>query len=245
MQFQGRGVLLDIEGTTSSISFVYDQMFPFVLRELDDFLAAHFAEPEVQSAAEQIAQDVGHESLADWQADRDGAEPQALIAAEVRRLMSEDVKATGLKQLQGLIWKAGFESGELRAHVFDDVPPALRSWNEAGFDLRIYSSGSVQAQKLFFGHTEQGNLLPLFQGHYDTKTGPKKESASYRLIAEQFQLDSAQILFLSDNVDELNAAAEAGCQVALCVRPGNPEPPAHSHSTIESFAELDLSTAAT
>ena len=112
-------------------------------------------------------------------------EPAARLYIEgvVGKLMDQDAKTTGLKQLQGLIWQAGFESGELRAHVYDDVPPALAAWNGAGKDVRIYSSGSVQAQKLFFRHTIAGNLLDQFRGHYDTTTGPKKEADSYRKIA--------------------------------------------------------------
>lgn len=149
-----RGILLDIEGTTSSISFVYDVMFPFVRRELEAYLTNHWGEPELTAACEAIARDAGNTSLS---ASRDS------IQAEVIRLMDGDVKTTGLKQLQGLIWDAGFKSGEMKAHVYDDVPPAIAAWNSAGLDVRIYSSGSVQAQKLFFGHTIAGNLLPLFR----------------------------------------------------------------------------------
>jgi len=155
--------------------------------------------------------------------------------------MDGDVKATGLKQLQGLIWEAGFTSGELKAHVYDDVPPALSAWNQAGLDLRVYSSGSVQAQKLFFGHTIAGNLLPLFRGHYDTTTGPKKQSSSYTAIAAAFALPPQEILFLSDVPAELEAAKEAGLQTALVLRPGNAAvKPGHGHQEIGSFAEITI-----
>src|SRR5262249_52930599 len=161
-----------------------------------------------------------------------------VVCKEVTRLMDADAKATGLKQLQGLIWQRGFESGELKAHVFDDVPPALTAWNAAGKDVRIYSSGSVQAQKLFFGHTIAGNLLPQFRGHYDTTTGPKKEADSYRRIAADFKLPPSDILFLSDIVAELDAARAAGLKTALCIRPGN-APAQNSagepHPAIENF----------
>jgi enolase-phosphatase E1 len=239
MQFNVRGVLLDIEGTTSSISFVYDQMFPFVLRELDAFLTAHGDDEEVVKACEQIASDAGHESLDRW-CEEAGTSRVEQVAIEVRRLMSADEKATGLKQLQGLIWESGFDSGELRAHVFPDVPDAIDSWRRAGLDVRIYSSGSVQAQKLFFGHTEQGDMLAQFSGHYDTKTGPKKEASSYQTIASEYGLATDEILFLSDNTEELDAAHQAGMPVALCIRPGNPKPPPHDYPTLDDFGSLAL-----
>jgi enolase-phosphatase E1 len=138
-----------------------------------------------------------------------------------------------------LIWHSGFESGELKAHVYDDVPPALVAWNAVGKDVRIYSSGSVQAQKLFFGHTIAGNLLSQFRGHYDTTTGPKKDASSYQKIAADFQLPAGEVLFLSDIVAELDAARSAGMQAALVIRPGNAPPQPSSgqpHPAIDNFA---------
>ena len=135
--------------------------------------------------------------------------------------MDGDVKATGLKELQGLIWQEGYAAGRLTSHVYPDVPPALRRWAEQGLDLRIFSSGSVAAQKVFFAHTDAGDLLPLFHGHYDTTTGPKREAESYRRIAADMKLPTSAILFLSDVVQELDAAAEAGCERPWSVRPGN------------------------
>ena len=232
LEFSGRGILLDIEGTTSSISFVYDVMFPFVRRELGAYLRRHWGEPALAAACDAIASDTGQPSLA--------AAPE-LVKVEVVRLMDADVKSTGLKQLQGLIWEAGFTSGEMKAHVYDDVPPTLTAWNQAGLDLRIYSSGSVQAQKLFFGHTIAGNLLHLFRGHYDTTTGPKKEAASYSAIAAAFALPPQDILFLSDVPAELDAANRAGLQTALVLRPGNAAVnPGHGHAEIRSFAEITM-----
>ena len=227
-----QGVLLDIEGTTSSVSFVYDVMFPFARRELDAYLEASWRTPECRAACAQIARDAGDESL---------AEQPSAVRDEVLRLMDGDVKATGLKQLQGLIWERGFQSGELLAHVYDDVPPALLRFNGSGLDVRIYSSGSIQAQKLFFGHTEFGNLLPQFRGHYDTTTGPKREAASYTAIAEDYQLPASDIAFLSDVVAELDAARTAGMQTVLVLRPGNqPVEPGHGHRAISSFAQLEF-----
>lgn len=238
-----RGILLDIEGTTSSISFVYDVMFPFVRRELDRYLMLHFQDTPLRGALDAIARDAGHGSLEQWASAANANDEFAqhkLVRDEVLRLMDGDVKATGLKQLQGLIWQDGFDSGELQAHVYDDVPPALRRWNQAGIDVRIYSSGSVHAQRLFFGHTIAGDLLPYFKGHYDTTTGSKKEAFSYEAIAREYSLEPRDILFLSDVTAELDAAAKAGLQTALVVRPGNATMDPHSHRTIRSFAELEL-----
>lgn len=179
ISFTGQLILLDIEGTTSSVSFVYDKMFPLVLRELDLFLADNAAEADVVAACDQIAVDAGHESVQLWTGQPlDHADSQATVAAEVRRLMEDDVKATGLKQLQGVIWKSAFESGQLKAHVYDDVPPALKRWHHAGLSLRIYSSGSVQAQKLFFGHTIAATCCRCFRA-----TTTQKPAANARLQA--------------------------------------------------------------
>lgn len=241
-KFAVSGVLLDIEGTTSSISFVYDVMFPYVRRELDAYLQEHWQSDDCQAACEQIARDAGTHSLADFAGeDAIGAETSLAIRNEVIRLMDDDVKATGLKQLQGLIWDKGFTSGEMLAHVYEDVPGALLRWNANGLDVRIYSSGSIAAQKLFFGHSEYGDLLPQFKGHYDTTTGNKKEQASYAAIAGEFDLPPAEILFLSDVTAELDAARAAGMQTCLCVRPGNKEvSPDHGHPAASNFAHLEF-----
>ncbi|TWT31244.1 Enolase-phosphatase E1 [Posidoniimonas corsicana] len=238
MQVEAQGVLLDVEGTTSSVKFVYDVMFPFARRELAAYLQQSWDDPSCQAACEQVAGDAGQPSLAAW-ADAEDRAPRDLVEEEATRLMDADQKATGLKQLQGLIWKSGFESGEMVAHVYPDVPPALDRWRAAGADLRIYSSGSIQAQQLFFGHTQQGDLLPLFSGHYDTTTGPKREAASYAAIAADWRLPPASILFLSDITAELDAAREAGMQTGLLIRPDNaPVEPGHGHTEVASFAEI-------
>ena len=241
-QFAVRGILLDIEGTTSSISFVYDVMFPYVRRELDAYLQDNWQNDDCREACEQIARDTGAKSLDAFAGeDAIGAETSFAIRNEVIRLMDDDVKATGLKQLQGLIWDKGFTSGEMLAHVYEDVPGAILNWNANGLDVRIYSSGSIAAQKLFFGHTEFGDLLPQFRGHYDTMTGSKKEQASYTAIAGEFDLPPSEILFLSDVTAELDAARAAGMQTCLCLRPGNKEMPGgHGHPTVSNFAHLEF-----
>lgn len=242
MNFRVGGILLDIEGTTSSVSFVYDVMFPYARRELDAYLRDYWNAPDLAAACDLIAKDAGHGTLADWcRGTDDIAEQQQLVRDEVSRQMDSDVKATGLKQLQGLIWRSGFESGEMQAHVYDDVPAALERWNAAGIDIRIYSSGSIEAQKLFFGHTIAGNLLHFFRGHYDTTTGPKREMSSYEAIARDFGLPPDQILFASDIVDELAAAKASGMQTALCIRPGNaPAENFDGHPEINDFSMLEV-----
>ena len=227
--FDGRGVLLDVEGTTSSISFVYDVLFEFAKRHVGEFLAGHAADPAVRSLAAALAAEAGADPDA-------GPERLALAAIE---LMNRDVKSTPLKALQGLIWRGGFESGELVSHVFADVPPALEQWAAAGLDVRIYSSGSVEAQRLYFGHTTAGDLLPHLRGHYDTTTGPKREPSSYAKIAADMAIEPRQILFVSDVGAELDAARAAGMATVLAVRPGNREPGGlFVHDAVESFTQI-------
>lgn len=239
-QTSPRGILLDIEGTTSSISFVHDVMFPFVLTRLHKFLATQFETPDVAAACEQIANDAGHASMKLWAENSGEVSAQSLVTSEVERLMANDVKATGLKALQGLIWKEGFDSGEMQAHVYDDVLPAIQEWKSQDIDVRIYSSGSVGAQKLFFGHLAiHGDCLSLFSGHYDTQIGGKKEKDSYLAIAKDWDLSPADILFVSDIAEELLAASDAGLQVLASERPGNkPLPEDFSVSKISSFAQI-------
>lgn len=218
-------VLLDVEGTTSSISFVHDQMFPYARRHLRDYLQRHWETASLRSTLERLAEDAGAANATSWLVDLSPADQQQRVVDVVEQWMDQDRKATGLKQLQGQIWQAGFESRQLVAQVWPDVPPALQQWRSAGVDIRIYSSGSIAAQKLFFGHTEFGDLLHCFSGHYDTTSGGKKEVQSYRNIAADWQLEPPRILFVSDVVEELQAAAQAGLRVLLSCRPGNPPQP--------------------
>lgn len=233
------GILLDVEGTTSAVAYVYDVMFPFAKQELDNYLQAEWQNDALRPVKEQIAIDAGAKSFSEWTSEAE--DPKQTLRDEVMRLMNNDIKATGLKQLQGLIWEAGFRSGDLRAHVYDDVAPAFSRWKQAGKELRIYSSGSIHAQKLFFGHSEAGDLTPHLSGHYDTTTGPKRETSSYETIIADWGLSADQILFLSDITEELDAAHEAGMQTALVHRPGNAEPTPSSlpHQEINKFDDLD------
>jgi enolase-phosphatase E1 len=237
-----RGVLLDIEGTTSSISFVHDVMFPYVRQHLAQYLDRHWSDSGLDQVRQQLARDDGAD---DWQAwlERQQAEPaqgRSLAEQQVLKLMDGDVKATGLKTLQGLIWDSGFRSGALKSHVYPDVLPAIALWREQGIDVRIYSSGSIAAQRLFFGHVDgHGDCLHLFSGHYDTTIGNKREAASYARIAADWGLEPAEIVFVSDLAAELEAASAAGLQAVASIRPGNASLPAAAPwPRIESFAEL-------
>jgi enolase-phosphatase E1 len=222
--FDGRSILLDVEGTTSSISFVHDVLFAHAKRHVGDFLAARGDDPDVRAVAAGLAATAGLDATV-----LDSPEGLTRLAYAAVEMMNRDLKDTALKSLQGMIWRGAYEAGEVRSHVFDDVPPALRQWADAGLDVRIYSSGSVEAQKLFFAHTTAGDLTPLLRGHYDTATG----------IAADMGLEPRQILFVSDIGAELDAARTAGMATALAVRPGNGDPGGIvDHEPVASFAEI-------
>ncbi len=226
-----RAVLTDIEGTTTPLSFVADVLFPFAKERLEDACAS--TDPRFVEAVEQLRQE--HEAERGSGADIPDFGSGAPYA---RHLMELDRKSTGLKALQGLIWEQGYQAGQLQGDVYPDVPEALEAWKKAGVRLRIFSSGSILAQKLLFGHTAQGDLLPYFEGYHDTTTGPKREARAYAAIAESFALPPADILFLSDIVEELDAAREAGLRTGLLQRPGNKPAVPNGHPTHATFADL-------
>ena len=221
-----KGILLDIEGTTTPIRFVYDVLFPFARGHVREHLDA---EAERALKNEHAADVAGGLTPPPWAS---GA------LAYVHWLMDQDRKSTALKNLQGTIWKEGYECGDLHGEVFPDVPLALQRWKDAGFDVRIYSSGSILAQQLLFSTTPDGDLTRFLNGYFDTTTGPKSESSSYRTIAKAFDLAPAEILFISDVVRELDAATAAGLQVRLCIRPGNAPQPPNSYRVISDFSEV-------
>lgn len=228
------GVLLDIEGTTTPITFVYDVLFPYAKSRLEAACQRASQNQSLRHAIELLREEHHREAPALGEA----LPPFGNGAPFALWLMEQDRKSTGLKALQGLIWEEGYRSGELKAEVFPDVFPALREWRERGIRLRIFSSGSVLAQKLLFGHTDHGDLTPHFEGYHDTTTGPKREARSYRAIAKAFNAPPETILFLSDMVEELDAASEAGMRTTLVVRPGNKPVGAHEHNVAWSFQEL-------
>jgi enolase-phosphatase E1 len=232
--FDGRAILLDVEGTTSSISFVYDVLFEHAKQHVGNFLTRHRHDASIVQLAVAMAQTAGMAITAEEIAN----DPTRAALAAVD-LMNRDIKDTSLKALQGMIWRHGFESGEIVAHVYDDVPAALTRWRDAGLDVRIYSSGSIEAQRLFFSHTAAGDLTSCLQGHYDTTTGHKREQTSYEKIAADMGIAPRQILFVSDVGEELDAARGSGMATALAVRPGNrPAGGLLDHDPIDSFDEI-------
>lgn len=220
-----KGILLDIEGTTTPIAFVYDVLFPFARTHAHEHL------DEAAARALRVEYDAD--------ASRGLAVPSWSSGplAYVHWLMDQDRKSTALKALQGKIWQEGYRTGELRGEVFHDVPVALERWARSGIDVRIYSSGSVLAQKLLFSTTRYGDLTRFLKGFFDTTTGPKTEAESYLTIASAFGRPTQEILFFSDVTRELDAATSAGMQVRLSLRPGNPEQPANRYKSVSSLLE--------
>lgn len=218
-------VLTDIEGTTSSIAFVKETLFPYARARIGDFVRQNAADPEV---AAQLADAKGDDDL-----DLEG------VVARLERWIDEDRKATPLKTLQGLLWRVGYEEGAYLGHVYDDAVAGLRRWHAAGHRLYVYSSGSVAAQKLIFGRSVAGDLTPLFSGYFDTKIGGKKEASSYRsIVAEVGVVDPGQILFLSDVGAELDAARDAGLRTIRLVRSEDGTAPGSDHPEVASFDEI-------
>jgi len=228
-------IVVDIEGTTTPIGFVYDVLFPYARRNVRGFLARRGGESEVGQDLAALRREHAAEPPAErppaW---TDAHEPLDAAVAYVQWLIDRDRKSTALKALQGRLWEEGFQTGELRSEVYDDVPPAFRRWHARGQGPWIFSSGSVLAQKLLFGHTRAGDLTPLVRGYFDTTTGPKKEAGTYGRIAAAIGARPADVLFLSDVTAELDAARQAGLRTALCVRDGDPPHPA-GHDVIRSF----------
>jgi len=221
-----KGILLDIEGTTTPISFVYDVLFPFARAHVSE----HLSDEDVRALRMEYDGDLRSGfTLPPW------SDPPADY---VHWLMDQDRKSTALKNLQGKIWLDGYQRGELHGEVFADVPPALARWRQQGIDVRIYSSGSKLAQRLLFSTTKAGDLTALLNGYFDTTTGPKAEAESYIAIGRAFGCETREILFISDVTRELDAAREAGMGTALCIRPGNKPQPAGTHPTIRSFEEI-------
>ncbi|WP_370306208.1 acireductone synthase [Sinimarinibacterium flocculans] len=220
-----KAIVTDIEGTTSSIDFVHQTLFPFARTRMRAFLRENAGDDRVQA----LLADVEEVEKGDLSLDE---------AADVlERWIAEDRKLTPLKALQGMIWKTGYEAGELKGHVYADTPEALRAWHAAGKALYVYSSGSVEAQQLIFGHTDYGDLTPLFSGYFDTRIGGKREAASYRRILDEIALPGAQVLFLSDVGEELDAARAAGMQTCQLVR-DDKTVPAPAHPQAGSLAEV-------
>lgn len=193
-----RAILTDIEGTTSSLSFVKDVLFPYARERMAAFVAARSGDPEVGRLLDEVRALAGQPLTLDE------------AASTLVRWIDQDRKATPLKALQGMIWEEGYRKGDFFGHVYEDAVRKLREWQSAGIALYVFSSGSVHAQKLLFAHTEYGDLTPLFSGYFDTRTGAKQAAESYREIARHIGCPPEAVLFLSDLDEELDAAGNAG-----------------------------------
>ncbi len=215
-------VLIDIEGTASPIAFVRDTLFPFARARLPALLAERGNEPEVAAELAEVA------CLAP-----DKPPLDALLA-----WMDQDAKVTPLKALQGMVWADGYARGELRGDLYPDVAPCLERWAAAGVRLFVYSSGSVEAQRLIFGHSVAGDLAPLFTAFFDTRIGGKRDASSYDRIAIAIGVPTAELLFLSDMEAELDAAAAAGLRTCQVARPQDGTQPVQSHPTVADFVAV-------
>jgi enolase-phosphatase E1 len=222
-----RAIVTDIEGTTSSIDFVRDVLFPYARKRLPAFVETHGTKPEVQHWLHEAAMEAG---LVE-------ARRQDIIEL-LLQWIDQDRKSTALKALQGMIWKDGYEAGDYRAHIYPEVAARLRDWRADGLRLYVYSSGSVPAQRLFFQHSEAGDLSALFAGYFDTETGPKRESESYRRIAEAIGEQPRHLLFLSDIVEELDAARAAGFHTGWLVREPQALPESPRHPVYRDFKAI-------
>ena len=229
-------ILTDIEGTTSSISFVKDVLFPYAAEHLPEYVRGHLNDDAVKTALQQTAE------LAEADGQTINSDDTKALIAKLLQWIAEDRKATPLKSLQGLIWKTGYENGDYKAHMYPDAIEYLKTWDLMALPIYVYSSGSIKAQQLFFKYSEGGDLLGLFSGHFDTTSGGKKEAQSYRNILSKLQnnhtgLQAENVLFLSDIKEELDAAREAGMQTVWLLR--DSEIPANAeHKAVKSFAEI-------
>jgi enolase-phosphatase E1 len=226
-------ILTDIEGTTSSISFVKDVLFPYARRELPRFVREHGHDPEVRRWLDLVAAENG------------GICSDDVITETLQGWIDQDRKHTAQKALQGMLWREGYERGDYRGHIYGDAAQALRDWHEAGHRLAVFSSGSVGAQKLLFAHSEAGDLTPLFSAFFDTEMGHKRDADSYRLIADALDRRPEDVVFLSDVVEELDAARDAGMRTVLLDRREDypqqrDERACNAHPRVESFDRVPL-----
>ncbi|MFJ5485769.1 acireductone synthase [Pectobacterium actinidiae] len=220
-------IVTDIEGTTSDIRFVHTVLFPYARERLADTVRQHGSDPEIAQALGALRQELGQPE----------ADSDTLITA-LNQFMDEDRKSTALKQLQGIIWRAGYRNGDFQGHLYPDVATQLAAWQQQGIRLYVYSSGSVEAQQLLFGYSNAGDLRPLFSDYFDTRVGMKRETDSYRTIAQAIGLPAEQLLFLSDIRQELDAAEEAGWHTCQLIR--DDADSVSRHRQVARFDQIDL-----
>jgi enolase-phosphatase E1 len=229
-------VLLDIEGTTTPVSFVYNVLFPYARARLASWLAARSpSDPE----AREIVESLRRESAGDGLGELPAAPTHDQIVARLHAYMDQDRKSPALKMVQGRIWEAGYADGTLAGEVYPDVPDAFARWTAGGVFIGIYSSGSVLAQKLLFGQSNAGDLTTFIRWYFDTAVGAKVDASSYRRIVESVGAAASSILFVSDVTRELEAARDAGLKTILCVRAPAPGPASAAFPVIRSFDEVE------
>jgi enolase-phosphatase E1 len=237
-----QAILLDIEGTTTPIDFVFRTLFPFARQRLEKFLLEHGSAPGIREDVDALRMQHRADAAEQfnpprWVDDSPGAE-LASAAAYCAWLIDRDSKCSALKSLQGKIWQEGYRTGDLCGEVYPDVPPAMARWTRQGKIISIFSSGSILAQKLLFGSTAAGDLTGFIRAYFDTTTGPKNAPGTYLRIAETLAIEAPNILFISDVAKELDAARDAGMQTALCVRSEATERIASTHRVVHSFEEI-------
>lgn len=221
-----RAIVTDIEGTTSSISFVHDVLFPYSKRALPSFIRDHQHDPAVAKCLDDVRREAGRPLSVEQ------------VITQLDEWIAQDKKITPLKALQGMVWETGYRSGDFKGHVYPDAYTQLKKWRDKGIKLYVYSSGSVHAQKLIFGYTEYGDLTPLFDGYFDTTIGHKRESSAYQAILRAIGLSGDETLFLSDIKEELDAARAAGMKTTWLVREQAHTDPLTKHPQATSFAEV-------
>ncbi|MEM6162161.1 acireductone synthase [Erwinia sp. P6884] len=222
-----RAIVTDIEGTTSDIRFVHNVLFPYARENMAAFVAGFQHRDDVAGALTDLRDEIG--------------QPEAGVEDLISVLfsfMDEDRKSTALKAIQGMIWRDGYLSGRFTGHLYPDVLPALRAWRQQGVDLYVYSSGSVAAQKLLFGYSDEGDITALFSGYFDTHVGAKRETDAYRAIAAKTGLPPDALLFLSDIRQELDAAQEAGWHTLQLIR-GDADSESR-HQQVNRFDQINL-----
>jgi enolase-phosphatase E1 len=218
-----QAVLCDIEGTTSSLTFVHDVLFPLSYDRMEDFIKQNWNSDFIRQEIQQIQSD----------------DPNEVIKT-LRSWIKEDRKEGALKSIQGKIWKDAFESEKIRGHVYPDVPPNFQKWRDSGINISIFSSGSIEAQKLLFRYSEAGDLTQLLSSYFDTTTGPKRDSLSYKKIASELSLQPANILFLSDVQSELDAARNAEMQTTQLLREAATPKNFSKHPIVSSFDQIKM-----
>ncbi|KZR83276.1 Enolase-phosphatase E1 [Synechococcus sp. MIT S9509] len=239
-----RAIVLDIEGTTCPVNFVSQTLFPFAQKNMKAALMHRSGNTEIDALM--------HEAIDEWRADSDPTSQTMLrqtrqkppstaeLEEYLQHLIRSDRKSTALKELQGIIWEKGYLSGELKSPLFSDVRPQLDAWKRNGISLSVYSSGSIQAQKLLYAHTNEGDITDRFCHWFDTRTGPKLTEQSYTVIAQKLGIQSNQVLFISDHPGECDAAQRSGMNTVFCLREGNPHQDPGDHAVVHQLCDIDL-----